>query len=105
MMPSPSPPMMPNPQPSAMPGVERAPLPQTDYRPVGAVSAYSAAPAVAGDPGTARRAAILLALTIPWIGLPVGWIFMMIEDGRRQAVGRVCAIWSVIGLILHLFLM
>ena len=58
-----------------------------------------------GDFGTARRAAILLALTIPWIGLPVGWIFMMIEDSRRQAIGRICAVWSTVALVFHLLLM
>jgi hypothetical protein len=68
--------------------------------------APSASPAIpAGDSRVARRAAIALALTIPWIGLPVGWIFMMIEDSRKQAVGRVCAAWSMIALVLHLALM
>ena len=55
-----------------------------------------------GDSGVATRAAIALALTFPWIGLPVGWCFMMIEDRRRQAIGRVCAVWSMIGLVIHL---
>ena len=59
----------------------------------------------AGDIGVARRAAIALALTIPWIGLPVGWVFMMIEDSRKQAIGRVCANWSMLGLVLHLVIM
>jgi hypothetical protein len=58
-----------------------------------------------GDPGSARRAAIALALTFPWIGLPVGWIFMMIEDARKQAIGRICAVWSLFALIFHLLLM
>ena len=55
-----------------------------------------------GDSGVATRAAIALALTFPWIGLPVGWCFMMIEDRRKQAIGRICAVWSMIGLVLHL---
>ena len=29
---------------------------------------------------------------------------MMIEDTRRQAIGRFCVNWSLIGLVLHLFL-
>lgn len=58
-----------------------------------------------GDPGVARRAAIALALTLPFIGLPVGWVFMMIEDERKQAIGRVCAVWSCISLVLQLMLM
>ncbi len=61
-------------------------------------------PAATGDPAVARRAAIALALTIPFIGLPVGWVFMMIEDRNKQAIGRVCAVWSMVGLVLHLFL-
>ena len=62
------------------------------------------APAVTGDSSVARRAAIALALTIPFVGLPVGWVFMMIEDRNKQAIGRVCAVWSMIGLVLHLIL-
>lgn len=58
-----------------------------------------------GDPKMARRAAILLALTIPFLGLPIGWAFMMMEDNqRRQAVGRLCATWSLIALFFHLLL-
>ena len=61
--------------------------------------------AYTGDPGVAKRAAIALAITLPWIGLPVGWVFMMIEDSRRQAIGRVCAAWSMIALVFHILLM
>lgn len=60
--------------------------------------------ALGGDPEAARRAAIWLALVFPLIGLPVGWIFMMIEDGRRQAVGRVCVLWSTAALVVHMLL-
>ena len=65
--------------------------------------AYMSPPVVStGDSGVATRAAIALALTFPWIGLPVGWVFMMIEDRRKQAIGRVCAVWSMIALVFHL---
>ena len=57
-----------------------------------------------GDPAVARRAAVLLALTIPFIGLPVGWAFMMMEDRKRQAIGRYCVNWSLIALVFHLLL-
>lgn len=76
--------------------------------PAGRVEIPRAVPAPAappGDPGVARRAAIALALTLPWIGLPVGWIFMMIEDSRKQAIGRICAVWSLFALIFHLLFM
>jgi hypothetical protein len=67
--------------------------------------AYIPPTAPTGDPGTAQRAAIWLALTIPWVGLPVGWVFMMIEDSRKQAIGRTCVFWSCIALVFHLLLM
>lgn len=60
--------------------------------------------APSGNPALAKRAAIALALTIPFLGLPIGWAFMMIEDSRRQAIGRFCVNWSLLGLVLHLFL-
>jgi len=63
-----------------------------------------AVPPPTGDSGAARRAAIALALTLPFIGLPVGWVFMMIEDRQKQAIGRLCATWSLIALVLHLLL-
>ncbi len=55
-----------------------------------------------GDPQVAKRAAILLALSLPYIGLPVGWAFMMVEDYKKQAIGRFCVWWSCVGLIVHL---
>lgn len=57
-----------------------------------------------GDPDLANRAALYLALVIPFIGLPVGWVFMMIEDRRLQRVGKTCVIWSLAGLIFHILL-
>lgn len=83
-------PVMPSPPP--MSGERQAPV----MMPVAA--------AVTGDEGVAKRAALALALTIPFLGLPIGWAFMMIEDKRRQAIGRFCVNWSLLGLVVHLFL-
>ena len=66
---------------------------------------YAPAAVSDGDPGLARRAALLLALTLPWLGVPVGWIFMMMEDRKRQAIGRFCVMWSCVSLLLHFVLM
>jgi len=68
-----------------------------------AAPSYMPAPST-GDYGVARRAAIAFALTLPYISLPVGWTFMMIEDHRRQAIGRICVIWSCVALFFHLLL-
>ena len=67
-------------------------------------SSHAGLPAM-GDLGVAKRAAIALALSFPYFGLPIGWAFMMIEDQRRQAIGRFCVYWSLFGLVLHCVLM
>ena len=92
-----APPMAPPVVPRATSGYERPSSPSTG------VAFVSAVPT--GDPAVARRAALALALTIPWLGLPIGWAFMMVEDSRRQAIGRLCAVWSMIALVFHLLLM
>lgn len=60
--------------------------------------------AVPGDQNMAKRAAVLLGLTLPFIGLPVGWVFMMIPDRGRQTIGRWCATASIISLFIHIVL-
>ncbi|HZP83179.1 MAG TPA: hypothetical protein VFB21_16170 [Chthonomonadaceae bacterium] len=73
-------------------------------RPYAAPAAY--APMMPdGDPAVAKRAAIALALVFPWLGLPIGWAFMMVEDRRKQAIGRFCAVWSAVALFFHFLLM
>ncbi len=57
-----------------------------------------------GDAKLTKRAAIWLALTLPFIGLPVGWAFMMIQNRQRQEVGRLCVIWSLVALFAHVLL-
>lgn len=80
------------------------PSPPGMERPYAAPAAY--APMMPdGDPAVARRAAIALALVFPWFGLPIGWAFMMIEDRRKQAIGRFCAVWSAVALFFHILLM
>jgi hypothetical protein len=86
---------------AVLPSLSSAPLQYAQERVPGPV--MQAAPLPTGDSGVAKRAALLLGLTIPFVGLPVGWVFMMIEDRNKQAVGRWCAMWSMIGLVLHLF--
>ena len=37
-----------------------------------------------------------------YFGLPIGLAFMMCDDRRRQEVGRICLIWSLISGVIHL---
>jgi len=97
---TPMPAAMPQPA-AAMPPMSPSPVQYTQER--APAPAYQPAPMPTGDSGVAKRAALALGLTIPFVGLPVGWVFMMIEDRNKQAIGRWCAMWSMIGLVLHLF--
>ena len=63
-----------------------------------------AAAANVGNPATANRAAIWLGLLMPYFGLPIGLAFLMCDDRRRQEVGRICVLWSVVALAAHLLL-
>lgn len=90
------------PVPSSAYAPERPPVGPPPYAPAAPVSYSPAASLPDGDPAMAKRAAILMGLTIPFIGLPVGWAFMMIEDRRKQSIGRYCATWSLIGLLIQL---
>jgi hypothetical protein len=69
--------------------------------------AYRAAGAVhqAGDSARANRAAFWLGMTMPYFGFPIGLAFMMCDDRRRQEVGRLCIIWSLVSGVFHMLLM
>jgi hypothetical protein len=82
------------------------------YNPMPAASAteqfgYRAAAAVhqMGDIAKSNRAAFWLGITMPYFGFPIGLAFMMCDDPRRQEVGRLCIIWSLISGVLHTMLM
>lgn len=84
--------------PSVAPAPSIAPMnaPRQEYP-----SYVPASLSMSGDPAVAKRAAFWLAVVFPWFGLPIGWAFMMIEDHKRQAIGRFCVIWSIVALIFH----
>jgi len=65
----------------------------------------SVLPVQEGDPRAAQRAAVWLGLSLPYFGYPIGWAFIMMENHKRQAIGRACILWSTIGLIAHFVLM
>ncbi len=69
--------------------------------------AYRAAAAVhqMGDTARSNRAAFWLGITMPYFGFPIGLAFMMCDDPRRQEVGRICILWSLISGVLHTLLM
>ena len=84
----------------AMPAMAPAPLPNTPRQEYSS-SYVPPVMSVSGDPAVAKRAAFWLAVTFPYFGLPIGWAFMMVEDHKRQTIGKYCATWSIVALIFH----
>jgi hypothetical protein len=58
------------------------------------------------DPDLAMKAAAALGLMFPIVGLPVGIVFLMLDDARKVKIGWVTIWWSIggsaIGIILSL---
>jgi hypothetical protein len=67
----------------------------------------SVAPAVAGrsiDPAVAFWSAVALAFFFPAVAVPVGIVFLMLDDRRKAEIGRVTLVWGIIFSLLHLLL-
>lgn len=73
--------------PTPAPGVVSAPL--------------SPAPLPVGESALAPKAAAALGLMFPYIGLPVGMVFLMLDDPRKTQLGWLTIGWSVLGSILN----
>lgn len=54
-----------------------------------------------GNMAASNRAAFWLGMLMPYFGLPIGLAFIMCDDRRRQEVGRLCVIWSLISGVIH----
>jgi hypothetical protein len=67
-----------------------------------ALSTVSAAATSLGNTAASNRAAFWLGMLFPYFGLPIGLAFMMCDDRRRQEVGRLCILWSILSSVLHL---
>ncbi len=90
---------------AASAGSRLRPLAEIPNMPQARVPMAVAPVAGTGDPALSRRAAIWLAISMPYIGLPVGWAFMMMNDRERQEIGKYCVNWSMIAMVFHLLLM
>ncbi len=49
----------------------------------------------------APKAAAALGLMFPYIGLPVGIVFLMLDDPRKTQIGWMTIGWSVLGTVLN----
>ena len=51
------------------------------------------------SPTLAPKAAAALGLMFPYVGLPVGMVFLMLDDARKTQIGWIMIGWSVAGSI------
>ncbi len=76
-----------SPLPGALPGIAAAQRPQP-FRP-------------AAESSLAPKAAAAMGLMFPYIGLPVGIVFLMLDDPRKTQIGWMTIAWSVLGTVLN----
>ncbi|MES2465317.1 MAG: hypothetical protein V4671_32525 [Armatimonadota bacterium] len=60
-----------------------------------------ASPSYPVDPMVAAASAIVLAALFPYIALPVGIVFLMLDDRRKLEVGRITIVAGLIFTIAH----
>lgn len=51
--------------------------------------------------GLATKAAALLGLMFPFFGLPIGMVFLMLDDARKTQIGWITIGWSIAGSIMN----
>jgi hypothetical protein len=54
------------------------------------------------DPAVAVWAAFALAFFFPFTAVPVGVVFLMLDDRRKAEIGRIALMWGVIFSLLHI---
>ena len=59
-------------------------------------------PVSAADPAIANWAAVALALLFPWVAVPAGLVFLMLDDRRKIQLGKITLIWAVLATVLHI---
>ncbi len=66
-----------------------------------AAAAYR--PAASIDPAVATWSAWILAFLFPFVAVPVGLVFLMLDDRRKADVGKTTLIAGTVFSLLHLF--
>ena len=64
-------------------------------------AAPAAFPVRPAESALAPKAGAALGLLFPWIGLPVGMVFLMLDDPRKTQLGWLLIGWSVLGTVLN----
>lgn len=58
-------------------------------------------PASSMNPAVAIWMAVLLAFFFPFVAVPVGMVFLMLDDRRKAEVGKAALIWGLVFSLLH----
>ena len=66
-----------------------------------AARAADSAPPVSVDPTLANVAAFSLALLFPFVAVPAGLIFLMLDDRRKAQIGKLTLVWGILFSLLH----
>ena len=53
------------------------------------------------DPAVAFWSAVALGVLFPFFAVPVGIVFLMLDDRRKAEVGRITLVWGIIGSVFH----
>lgn len=78
-------------RPAAAPGGDAPRAAGTAYRPVASI-----------DPAVATWSAWILAFLFPFVAVPVGLVFLMLDDRRKADIGKITLIAGTIFSLLHL---
>ncbi|MDQ2799571.1 MAG: hypothetical protein M3Y13_08015, partial [Armatimonadota bacterium] len=76
-----------------------APYPASPFP--GASSPPRPALTAAVESSLAPKAAAAMGLIFPYFGIPIGMVFLMLDDSRKTQLGWMMIIWSVIGTVLN----
>ena len=66
-----------------------------------AVAPASAFQSSTVDPSVALWSAIALGVLFPFFAIPVGIVFLMLDDRRKAELGRITLVWGILGTIFH----
>ena len=80
------------------------PLPAGSAPPVTWSPVASPSPLMGVNPGLAPKAAAALGMLFPWAALPIGIVFLMLDDPRKAKLGWIAIGWSIAGTVLNVLL-
>ena len=78
-----------------------APAQRPGAPPPSAARSADGVPAVSVDPTLANVAAFSLALLFPFVAVPAGLIFLMLDDRRKAQIGKLTLVWGLLFSLLH----